>query len=48
MYDLKPTGRYKLPLICLPCGLQGALDAGDHLRETVWSSTRPRPTAASR
>ena len=33
MYNLKPTGRYKLTLCtCLPCGLQGALAAGDHLR----------------
>jgi len=36
MYNLKPTGRYKLTLCtCLPCGLQGALDAGDHLREKL-------------
>lgn len=33
MYNLKPGGRYKLTLCtCLPCGLQGALDAADHLR----------------
>jgi len=33
MYNLKPTGRYKITLCtCLPCGLQGALAAGDHLR----------------
>src|SRR5215213_2177279 len=33
MYNLKPMGKYKLTLCtCLPCGLQGALDAGDHLR----------------
>jgi NADH-quinone oxidoreductase subunit E len=33
MYNLKPVGRYKLTLCtCLPCGLQGALDAADHLR----------------
>ena len=33
MYNLQPTGRHKLTLCtCLPCGLQGALDAGDHLR----------------
>ncbi len=33
MYNLKPTGRHKLTLCtCLPCGLQGALDAADHLR----------------
>src|SRR5688500_20137827 len=36
MYNLKPTGRYKLTLCtCLPCGLQGALDAGDHPREQL-------------
>jgi NADH-quinone oxidoreductase subunit E len=36
MYNLKPTGRYKLTLCtCLPCGLQGALDAADHLRERL-------------
>ena len=36
MYNLKPTGRYKLTLCtCLPCGLQGALAAGDHLREKL-------------
>ncbi|HYR33438.1 MAG TPA: NADH-quinone oxidoreductase subunit NuoE [Burkholderiales bacterium] len=36
MYNLKPTGKYKLTLCtCLPCGLQGALDAADHLREKL-------------
>jgi len=36
MYDLKPTGKYKLTVCtCLPCGLQGALDAADHLRERL-------------
>ena len=36
MYNLKPTGRYKLTLCTnLPCGLQGALAAGDHLREKL-------------
>jgi NADH-quinone oxidoreductase subunit E len=36
MYNLKPTGRYKLTLCtCLPCGLQGALDAADHLRDKL-------------
>jgi NADH-quinone oxidoreductase subunit E len=36
MYNLKPTGRYKLTLCtCLPCGLQGSLAAGDHLREKL-------------
>ena len=33
MYNLKPTGKYKITICtCLPCGLQGALDAADHLR----------------
>jgi NADH-quinone oxidoreductase subunit E len=33
MYNLKATGRYKITLCtCLPCGLQGALAAADHLR----------------
>jgi NADH-quinone oxidoreductase subunit E len=36
MYNLKPTGKYKITLCtCLPCGLQGALAAGDHLREKL-------------
>ena len=36
MYNLKPTGRHKLTLCtCLPCGLQGALAAADHLRERL-------------
>jgi len=36
MYNLKEMGRYKLTLCtCLPCGLQGALDAADHLREKL-------------
>jgi NADH-quinone oxidoreductase subunit E len=36
MYNLKPMGRHKLTLCtCLPCGLQGALDAADHLRERL-------------
>ena len=36
MYNLKPTGRYKLTLCtCLPCGLQGALAAADHLRDKL-------------
>ena len=33
MYNLEKTGRFKLTLCtCLPCVLQGALDAADHLR----------------
>ncbi|HET7671291.1 MAG TPA: NADH-quinone oxidoreductase subunit NuoE [Burkholderiales bacterium] len=36
MYNLKPTGKYKITLCtCLPCGLQGALGAADHLREKL-------------
>jgi NADH-quinone oxidoreductase subunit E len=36
MYNLEKTGRHKLTLCtCLPCGLQGALDAADHLREKL-------------
>jgi NADH-quinone oxidoreductase subunit E len=36
MYNLKPTGKYKLTICtCLPCGLQGSLAAADHLRETL-------------
>ncbi len=33
MYNLEPTGRHKLTICtCLPCGLQGSLDAADHLK----------------
>jgi len=36
MYNLQPTGKYKITLCtCLPCGLQGALGAADHLREKL-------------
>ena len=36
MYNLKPIGRFKLTLCtCLPCGLQGSLAAGDHLRNKL-------------
>jgi NADH-quinone oxidoreductase subunit E len=36
MYNLKPTGKYKLTLCtCLPCGLQGSLAAADHLRHKL-------------
>ena len=36
MYNTKPAGRHKLTVCtCLPCGLQGALDAADHLRERL-------------
>ena len=33
MYNLKPCGKYKLTVCtCLPCGLQGSLEAADHLK----------------
>ena len=33
MYNLKPIGKYKLTLCtCLPCGLQGSLEAADYLK----------------
>jgi NADH-quinone oxidoreductase subunit E len=33
MYNLQPTGKYKLTICtCLPCGLQGSLEAADHLK----------------
>ena len=36
MYNLEKIGRHKLTLCtCLPCGLQGALQAADHLRERL-------------
>ena len=36
MYNLERMGRHKLTICtCLPCGLQGALDAADHLRERL-------------
>ena len=36
MYNTKPTGKHKLTICtCLPCGLQGALDAADHLRDRL-------------
>ncbi len=36
MYNLKPVGRYKLTVCtCLPCGLQGSLDAADYLKEKL-------------
>ena len=36
MYNLHKTGKYKLTICtCLPCGLQGALQAADHLREKL-------------
>jgi NADH-quinone oxidoreductase subunit E len=36
MYNLQPMGRHKITLCtCLPCGLQGALAAADHLRDKL-------------
>ena len=36
MYNLQPTGKYKLTICtCLPCGLQGSLAAADHLRNKL-------------
>jgi NADH-quinone oxidoreductase subunit E len=33
MYNLERTGRFKLTVCtCLPCGLQGSLEAADHLK----------------
>ncbi len=33
MYNLQPTGKHKLTICtCLPCGLQGSLEAADHLK----------------
>lgn len=33
MYNLAPAGTYKLTVCtCLPCGLQGSLDAADYLK----------------
>jgi NADH-quinone oxidoreductase subunit E len=33
MYNLKPVGRNKISICtCLPCGLQGSLDAAEHLK----------------
>jgi NADH-quinone oxidoreductase subunit E len=36
MYNRAPTGTHKLTLCtCLPCGLQGELDAADHLKQRL-------------
>jgi NADH-quinone oxidoreductase subunit E len=36
MYNTQPTGKYRLTICtCLPCGLQSALDAADHLRDRL-------------
>ncbi len=45
MYNLKPTGRFKLTLCTnLPCALQGATDAAAHLKHSLgvgWGETTP-------
>ena len=36
MYNREQTGTHKLTICtCLPCGLQGSLDAADHLRKRL-------------
>src|SRR3989304_4189411 len=36
MYNLQPAGKHKLTICtCLPCGLQGSLEAADHLKARV-------------
>ncbi len=36
MYNLAPTGTHKLAICtCLPCGLQGALQAADYLKKKL-------------
>ncbi|MGH8736658.1 MAG: NADH-quinone oxidoreductase subunit NuoE [Burkholderiales bacterium] len=36
MYNLEPTARHKLTLCtCLPCGLQGSLEAADYLKQRL-------------
>ena len=36
MYNLEPAAKHKLTVCtCLPCGLQGSLDAADHLKERL-------------
>ena len=36
MYNTEPTGKFKLTICtCLPCGLQGSLDAADHLKQQL-------------
>ena len=36
MYNREPVGKYKLTICtCLPCGLQGSLDAADHLKRRL-------------
>jgi NADH-quinone oxidoreductase subunit E len=36
MYNLQPAGTHKLTVCtCLPCGLQGSLDAADYLKKKL-------------
>ena len=36
MYNLRPVGRHKITICtCLPCGLQGSLDAAEHLKRRL-------------
>jgi NADH-quinone oxidoreductase subunit E len=36
MYNLAPTGEFKLTICtCLPCGLQGSLEAAEHLKQRL-------------
>jgi NADH-quinone oxidoreductase subunit E len=45
MYDVAPVGKYKLCLCTnLPCALQGATDAAEHLKRKLgidWNETTP-------
>jgi NADH-quinone oxidoreductase subunit E len=45
MYNLKPTGRYKIAICTnLPCALEGATDAARHLKHKLgveWGGTTP-------
>ena len=36
MYNLEPTAKHKLTICtCLPCGLQGSLEAADYLKQKL-------------
>jgi NADH-quinone oxidoreductase subunit E len=36
MYNLEPTAKHKLTVCtCLPCGLQGSLEAADYLKQKL-------------
>ena len=45
MYDVKPVGRHKIAICTnLPCALQGATDAAEHLKRKLgidWNETTP-------